>query len=84
MLLDTVGRDGYSRRVNYGCTDGTKPCGLRTPISKSAQALELGGGTATERRGYNGEEPAKKHAFCETNPIVMLGKLHLYGLWRVS
>src|ERR1039457_1107931 len=44
----------------------------------------LGARTALTERGYRGEEGTQKHAFCETNPIVMLSKLHLYGLWRMS
>src|ERR1039457_514803 len=44
----------------------------------------LGARTALTERGYRGEEGTQKHAFCETNPIVMLSKLHLYGLWRTG
>jgi hypothetical protein len=48
---------------------------------------------STRRRKDTGGTPAplpgreggpQNMRFCETKPIVMLGKLHLYGLWRRS
>jgi len=61
----------------------------RRKTSGETALTELGCAAGTDsahlvRLGYRGEEGTQKHAFCETKPIVMLGKPHLYGLWRTS
>jgi hypothetical protein len=45
--------------------------------ARGPRALQFGGGTATERRGYKEGRGRKNMRFCETKPIVILAKSHL-------